>query len=701
VATATDRTLAARPPRKRSSTWAVIIVLSLSGVAVSLQQTLLVPLLPEFPAIFSVSVEDASWLVTVALLASAITTPIMARLADMFGKRRMMLLCLGAMTVGSVLGGVSTAFGVVVVARALQGVGAAMIPIAISIMRDELPREKVAGAVALMSATFGIGGALGLPLSGIIYEQLGWHAIFWISAASGVVLSVATYAAVNESTVRTKGRFDYVGAMLLSIALAALLLAISKGSSWGWLSQQVIVLFTITVVGFAMWVPLQLKAGQPLVDLRTSGRRPVLLTNIASFLIGFAMFANMLVTVQQIQLPAELGYGFGLPVVTAGLAMVPGGLAMVAFSPIAGQMITRYGGRFTLLVGSGAMGVVYILRIFTSENLAAVIVTSSLIAVTIAVAFSAMPTLIMSSVPITETASANGLNALVRAIGMSVSSASVAAVLAGATVQVGPVSLPALQAYQAIFAIAGFAALVAFVVSWYIPVIRRTGVPPVVGEPTSPDQVLDVTAAGESRGFVVVGTIRGRGVDGTSIAIHPAVITVMTLDGDPVDWSRVDRDGRFTVVIPAAGRYLALANAAGWRPRASTVEFTDETSRQDIVLYDQLCLSGRVRRGGAPVSGALVSLSAAAGGVVASVRSDDVGRYAIPLPTAGRYIVTALEPDTLTAHACKVVLDVQSVVVDFDVPDTVDAEDLAGDGSAAVTPAEPPGATAGSAGHSR
>ena len=169
----------------------------------------------------------------------------------------------------------------------------------------------------------------------------------------------------------------------------------------------------------------------------------------------------------------------------------------------------------------------------------------------------------------------------------------------------------------------------------------------------------------------------------------------MTVDGAPVDWSRADRDGRFRVVIPTPGRYVALANAAGWRPRAYTVEFVDETSRQDIVLDDQLCLSGRMRRGGVPLPGALVSLSAAEGGVVASVRADGIGRYTIPLPTAGRYIVTALEPDTLTAHACKVVLDVRSVVVDFDIPDTADAGDLAGDGSGVVTPAERPGSPLG------
>ena len=238
-----------------------------------------------------------------------------------------------------------------IVGRALQGFAAALIPIGISIMRDELPKEKVGSAVALMSATLGIGAALGLPLSGIIFEQFGWQAIFWMSAAAGVLLIVGVPAAVrNPPSAPRAGSISSVRS-LLSIALTALLLGISKGGSWGWGSQQVIGLFAVTAVVIALWVPYELKVGQPLVDLRTSARRPVLLTNIASVLVGFAMFANLLLTTQQLQLPTATGYGFGLSVIIAGLAMVPSGLAMVAFAPVSGRMINRYGGRITLITG--------------------------------------------------------------------------------------------------------------------------------------------------------------------------------------------------------------------------------------------------------------------------------------------------------------------------------------------------------------
>jgi hypothetical protein len=113
---------------------------------------------------------------------------------------------------------------------------------------------------------------------------------------------------------------------------------------------------------------------------------------------------------------------------------------------------------------------------------------------------------------------------------------------------------------------------------------------------------------------------------------------------------------------------LVLANALGWAPHAQVLEFVDENTRQHITLTEQLTLSGRGCRGGRPLVGALITLSAATGEMVRSARTDGAGNYCMPLPEAGRYIVTMLEPDTLLAHARKVVLDVRSAVVDIDAP---------------------------------
>jgi EmrB/QacA subfamily drug resistance transporter len=623
---------------------------------------MVIPLLPDFPDILGVSPDNASWLVTATLLTSAVATPIMSRLADMFGKRLMMLACMLAMTIGSVLAATVGTYLTVIIGRSLQGFAAALIPIGISIMRDELPKEKVGSAVALMSATLGIGAALGLPLSGLIFEHLGWQAIFWISAGIGALLIVGVMSLVSESTVRTRGRFDYFGAVLLSIALTALLLGISKGAAWGWTSQQVIGLFLMTTAVLAIWVPYELKTGQPLVDLRTSARRPVLLTNIASILAGFAMFANLLLTTQQLQLPETTGYGFGLPVITAGLAMVPSGLAMVVFAPVSGRLINRYGGRITLLTGAAVMGIAYIGRVYYSNTVLAVIIGSTVVGIGTAIAYAAMPTLIMASVPITETASANGLNALLRAVGTSTSSAAVAAVLGSVTMQVGQVSLPSLTAFQDVYWMAGLAAFACCAVSWYIPRVRRA----VVGEPINLEEITPagVTPAGENRELVVHGTV----LRSDGAPAHPAVVTVVKTDGTPVDWSRGDTEGRYSVVLPGPGKYLVLANAQGWAPRAEVFEFIDDKSRQHLNLTDRLTLSGRVTSGGHPVPQALVTVSEATGEVFGSVRTDESGVYCMPLPPVGRYIATMLEPTTFQAFARKFVLDVRSEVVDIDAP---------------------------------
>uniref|UniRef100_UPI0025E962FD MFS transporter n=1 Tax=uncultured Aeromicrobium sp. TaxID=337820 RepID=UPI0025E962FD len=438
--------------------WLKILVLSLCGMVSALQFTLVIPLLPAFPELLGISVSDSSWLVTATLLTAAVGTPIIARMADMYGKRRMLLVALGAMILGSVICALEASFVAMILGRALQGFGASLIAVGISILRDELPPKRIGTAVALMSATMGIGSALGLPLAGVLTDWLGWHSIFWFGAVAGAVLVVSLLVVVDESPVRTRGRFDIAGALLLSAALVCLLLPISKGSVWGWGEPLVIVLLASSVALFAIWVPLELRINQPMVDLRTSVRRTVLVTNIASVFAGMAMFVNMLVTVQVLQQPTDSGVGFGLDVTAAGLAMVPSGLAMVAISPLSGWLLGRFGGRMVLLAGASLMAVTYVGRVFFADSVAAVVVGSTLVGVGTALTFAAMPTLIMSSVPITETASANGLNSLVRSIGTSLASTLVAAIMAMHTVEFAGSSYASEEGFRAVLWLGALAA---------------------------------------------------------------------------------------------------------------------------------------------------------------------------------------------------------------------------------------------------
>lgn len=460
-------------PAARRSSSVITAVLCLCGTLVSLQQTLVVPLLPDLRHILDVSADNVFWLVTVTLLTAAVATPIVSRLADMVGKKRMMLVSMTVMVSGSLLAAIGGTFVTVLIGRSMQGFASSLIAVGIGILRDELPREKVPAATALMSATLGMGSALGLPLAGVIYPHLGWHAIFWISAAVGALLLTAVAVVVPESKVRSPGRFDILGAVILSVALTSLLLAISKGGTWGWGSGRTLGCFVLAASVLAVWIPYQLRVTDPMVNLRTSARRPVLLTNIASMIVGFAMFANMLATTQQLQMPEGTGYGFGLSVLAAGLCMVPAGLSMVVFSPLSAKITTRFGARVTLITGALVLVVAYILRFTFNGSVALIVLGAMVVNIGTAITYSAMPILIMQAVPVTETAASNGLNSLVRSIGTSTSSAVVTALLTALTVEVAGVPFPTLDAFRAVFALAACMALLAAAVAWFIPRMPR------------------------------------------------------------------------------------------------------------------------------------------------------------------------------------------------------------------------------------
>lgn len=656
-------------PTTRRSSRLITAILCLSGTVVALQQTMVIPLLPDFPKILGVSADDASWLVTVTLLTSAVATPIVSRLADMFGKRRMMLISMTMIVVGSLVAAIGGNFVALLIGRGLQGFAISMIPVGISIMRDELPKEKVASATALMSATLGIGSALGLPLSGLIFEHLGWPAIFWLSAIVGVLLIIAVAVVVPESSVRTRGKFDFLGAVMLSTALTAILLAISKGASWGWTSELTLLMFVIGIVTLALWFPYELRVTQPMVDLRTSAKRPVLLTNVASILVGFSMYANNLSTTQQLQMPKISGYGFELGVMAAGLCMIPAGLAMVFFAPVSANITKRFGAKITLIVGGTVLALAYIARVFLTGSIALIIISAAVVSIGTAIAYSAMPMLIMRSVPITETASANGLNSLLRSVGTSTSSAVVAAMLTSMVIPSRPgEGLPSIDAFKNIFWLAALAAVAAAAAAAFIP--RRGAKPEAALRPVTPEG-FELPDAAVSETEIVVA---GRVIRADSRPIRQAVVTVMDMEGRPIDWSRADNEGNFSLALPRPGRYLVVTSADGWSPRSQVIDFDSAQSTHTVELGDRLTISGKVGVGGRTTSGTVVTLTKPTGEFVASTVTDGTGHYGIALPTSGRYILTALTESGHGTLARQIAVIAQSTVVDFDVP--VDAEPL-------------------------
>ncbi|MFI8825674.1 MFS transporter [Streptomyces sp. NPDC053431] len=480
------------PARRRL----VVPVLAFCGVVVAVMQTLVVPLLPHVPELTGASASAAGWLVTVTLLTGAVFTPLLGRVGDMYGKRRVLLASLGVLTLGSALCAISSDIGVLIAGRALQGTALAVIPLGISIIRDELPAERVLPSIALMSSTLGIGAAIGMPVAALVTEDFDWHTMFWASAALGLTDLLLVLWIVPESPVRSRGRFDVPGTLGLTATLVGVLLAITQGSGWGWTSALTLGLLGASVGVGLIWGWYELRTPSPMVDLRVSARPAVLLTNVAALLVGFSFYANSLVTAQLVQEPTSTGYGLGASIVVSGLCLLPGGLAMVALSPLSARMSAAYGPRTALAVAALVMAVGYGVRFFTSHSLWLIVSGATVVSCGTALAYSALPALVMRAVPVSETASANGLNTLMRSVGQACCSAVVTAVLARLTFLTEGGSAPTLHAYLLIFLIAAGAALAALVAALFLPSDRprqdtpcdadaRPGVTVAVSPPTS------------------------------------------------------------------------------------------------------------------------------------------------------------------------------------------------------------------------
>ncbi|MCD0451688.1 MFS transporter [Actinocorallia sp. API 0066] len=438
-------------------------------------QTLIVPLIPELSVILDTTPANASWAITATLLAGAVATPVAGRLGDLYGKRRLLLVCTLLLTTGSVVCAVGGTLGPVIVGRTLQGLGLPVIGLGISVMRDVLPPERLGTSMALMSSSLGVGGALGLPVSSFLAEHTGWQVLFWVAAAAGALVTVLVFLVVPESPVRAGGGFDGIGATGLVAGLLPLLLAISKGGDWGWTAPLTLTLFASAALILTVWGWWELRIPSPVVDLRSTARRQVLLTNIASILIGFTMYGMSLVTPQLLQQPEATGYGLGLSMTQAGLWMAPGGLGMMLVAPLAARLSGRHGARASLLTGALVICGGYLLALGLMSWVWGVLLFSLTVSVGVGFAFAAMPALIMAAVPVSETAAANGLNSLARALGTSTCSAVVGVILAHMTIPLGTTTAPSLDGLRTVLVVAAVIAAAAAATVLAIP--RRTPTP--------------------------------------------------------------------------------------------------------------------------------------------------------------------------------------------------------------------------------
>ena len=446
------------------------LVLAAGVMAFALLQSLVIPVLPTIQAALHTTQADVTWVLTAYLLSASISTPIVGRLGDMTGKKRMFVVALSALALGCLLAAVATSLPVMIVARVIQGVGGGVMPLAFGIVRDEFPEDKVSGGVSAIASMGAAGAGVGLVLAGPIVDALGHDWLFWFPMIVLVLAAVTAHVVVPESASRTAGRINWVAALLLSGWLIALLLPVSQGPAWGWTSPPVVGLLLAAALLAGAWIVVESRATYPLIDMRMMRLRGVWTTNVVALLIGVAMYASFAFLSQFLQTPASTGYGFGATVTESGLMVLPQTAAAFVLGLFAGRLGEWFGSKRVLLVGLLVAAAGYLGFSFVHDERWEIYLIATVMGIGFGLAFATMSNLIVAAVPQNQTGVASGMNANIRTIGGSVGSAVMASVV---TAHAGAGGLPREAGYVNGFLMLTGALVVGAFAALLIPAVRR------------------------------------------------------------------------------------------------------------------------------------------------------------------------------------------------------------------------------------
>jgi EmrB/QacA subfamily drug resistance transporter len=444
----------------------VLAVLGLGALSYSVLQSIVAPALPTLAADLHTTSTNATWVLTAFLLSASVLTPVFGRLGDIHGKHRLLVVALGLLSAGTLVSAVADSLGVMLAGRILQGAGGGVFPLAFAIVRDELPRERIPGAIALLSAMLGIGGAIGVVVAGIIVEDLSYHWLFWIPLAVTTIATVAAWRCVPESPIRHDSSINWLSALLLAAGLVALLLGITQADSWGWGSAGNLGFVAGGLAVLGAYVAVELRARVPLVDMKVMAQRGVWTTNAVTLFVGFGMFAGIVLVPALLEMPATTGYGFGDSVLTAGLYIVPNALAMLLIGPVAARLSQAHGAKVPALLGTALTGVAYAMLAVAHATHAEVVAGLVVQGLGIGLAFGSLANLIVEAVPQAQTGAATAINTIMRTVGGAFGSSIPASILAAHTIAGSPV--PTEHAFTVVFwitaAVMGFAVVVALAV---------------------------------------------------------------------------------------------------------------------------------------------------------------------------------------------------------------------------------------------
>jgi predicted MFS family arabinose efflux permease len=406
-----------------------LVAVALVGAVVG---SLGAPLITPVATALHVSLAAAQWTLTVTLFSGAIAGPVLGRLGSGPDRRATILGTLALVALGGALTTAPLPFAFLLIGRGLQGLGVGAVALLMSVARDRLSPARSASTIATLSVASTVGIGVGYPVIGLLDQIAGLRVAYGLGFALSVVALVVAWRVIPAEAPGPRPRLTIAGAILLAIGILGILLVIAEPEVWTRVWLGTVVLATALVV-LAIWATMELRTASPLVDLRLMAQPAVLRANLAMLIGGVGMYLLFSLLTRYLQTPPTAGYGFGLPGVLAGAALIP----FSALGFVAGRLVPRVsrriGDRWTYLSVGGAVAIAAVLLAAAPDVLIAVLASMTVLGFGVGGVSSVMPRLVLAGVPRAETASVLSINQIVRAIGFSIGSALAGLLLAAAT----------------------------------------------------------------------------------------------------------------------------------------------------------------------------------------------------------------------------------------------------------------------------
>ncbi|TSD40382.1 MFS transporter [Rhodococcus sp. KBS0724] len=437
-----------------SQTKVVLTVLTVGIGSFTLLQSMVTPVLPDLQRELGATQSGASWIFIAYLLSAAVCTPIIGRAGDIWGRRRMLMACLAVIAIGAVLSSLATTMPLMIVGRAIQGMGGGMLPIAFGIIRSHFPPESVPGSIGLVASFSAVWAGFGVVIGGPLVENFDYRWLFWAPAILLVLSIGATFRWIPKSETPEGGRINLISALLMSAWMIPLLVASTNISSWGFANPSVLILFSISMISCCLWIGVELKSTNPLIDMRVMRIKNIWVANLASALFGAGLFGLMAVIPAYIQTPISEGYGLGLSPSGSGLVIFAQTVTMFIVGIFAGRVLVYFGSNKTLAGGSLICAVSLLFFGVGGDTIWKFVLILAVVGIGFSLAFTSMSNMVVSAAPSNQTSVASGMNVNFRNIGGALGTAAMVMVVSSG---VSPGAAPKESNY-----ISGFLMLASF-----------------------------------------------------------------------------------------------------------------------------------------------------------------------------------------------------------------------------------------------